>query len=655
MLKLGVLISGILLCCAAVEGAEEVVRLLSPELRRIEARLGEVAKELETLPVLRERPFASRFGFRSGNLVRENEEHWVRIDLGQVEEITRIVAVPVNVPAIGERGAGYGFPKRFRIEVADNAEMEGAVTVVDMTGEDFPNPGRYPVNFPMVRVKGRYVKFTSTRHFPVEEGFIWALEELFVLSGNRMPSVSHDPDSSSSLEVYPNWALVRLNDGHSALGMAMVEVKSPRPGYLSGLADHPNEKKHLTVDLGREYAIDEVRLLPVKPENFEHDGSKSFPRGFRVMLAKDAGFQDVTWGYTFEKTNLVGFPGECTVVYSADGKRGRYLRLETTELWGEPNGYGYSLAEIQAYSGDENVALGKVASTSDESDIYGWSASAVVDGYGSESRLVEMPEYLDLIARRGFLEKERDGLMAKRADKLRMFDLAFAYGGGAVVVAAGFAWVWMILRQRNIREKAVGQLRDQIARDLHDDIGSNLGGIVLISEIGNAQSSDPLAREDFRVIKEAADEAAASMRDIVWLTGRNSSGLREFISKMRQSVQLILGDRVAEVTVVPEVVRDRVLSLLFRRHVLYSFKEALNNVRKHSDAKRIEVEIRVDAKHLTFWIRDEGVGFDPRAAEFNGHGLANLRRRAERLGGSVRIESTVGEGSFVTFSAPLKS
>jgi len=313
------------------------------------------------------------------------------------------------------------------------------------------------------------------------------------------------------------------------------------------------------------------------------------------------------------------------------------------------------MAEIQAYSGDMNVALGKTVTASDAWEAGGWSIAAAVDGFGSRHRLVEMPEYLELIARRGILESERDSLAERRAAKLRAVDFGLRYGGGALGVAAGCGWGWMLLRQRIMREKAVAQLRDQIARDLHDDIGSNLGGITLLSEMGNAHSSDPQAREDFRVIKEAADEASASMRDIVWLIGRKSTGLRDQVSKMRQSAQLMLGDREFTITVEPENFRDRRLSLLFRRHALFAYKEALNNIRKHSGAAKVEVGIRLDPTHLTFSIRDDGGGFDPHIAEKAGHGLANLRRRAERLGGSVRIESSPGEGSEVTFSAPLKS
>ncbi|HSP43254.1 MAG TPA: ATP-binding protein, partial [Luteolibacter sp.] len=191
--------------------------------------------------------------------------------------------------------------------------------------------------------------------------------------------------------------------------------------------------------------------------------------------------------------------------------------------------------------------------------------------------------------------------------------------------------------------------------DLHDDIGSNLGGIVLLSEIGGKQSADPQSRKDFQAIKEAADEASESMRDIVWLIHRGGSGLRELVARMRQASRMMLGDKELVTEVEPADLKDRQLSLLFRRHVFFAFKETLNNVRKHADAERIEARIHVDSSRLTFTVRDDGIGFDPQTAQSQGRGLGNLKRRAARLKGSCRIESRPGQGSVVTFSVPLKS
>lgn len=643
---------------AAARGAEaleSLARVLSPEMRRIEARATEIGTELGNLPQLRPEPFASRYGYRSGNIERQDDPQWVQLDLLKSESIDRIVAMPVHIPTIGKRGAGYGFPLRFRIEIADDPEMRDAVTVVDRTAEDFENPGRYPVDFRLEPVKGRYVRFTSTKHFPAEEGFMWALEELIALSGNRNPAIGKRVLTSSNFDRFPNWASVRIQDGQSALGMPETTEPSPTSGYLSAVADNPRVEKWLILDLGQEFPIDEIRLLPVESDRFEHHGLKAFPRAYEVECATDRGFAEITWRHRSTTNNQVGYPGGCAVTLTP-GKMARFIRLKATELWSEGLRYGYALSEIQVYSGNENVASGKSVVASDSSEEEeGWSPGALVDGFTSRYRIIELPDYLDLIGRRGELEIEAADLARRKEGKIRMAGAALTYGGGGFGLFLVVGWVWAVARQRILREKAVAQLRDQIARDLHDDIGSNLGGIVLLSEIGNAHSTDPQAREDFRVIKEAADQASASMRDIVWLIGRGQTGLRDQLAMMRQSVQLILGDREVSVSVEPEPLRDRILSLLFRRHVLFAFKETLNNIRKHSDAAKVEVVIRIDASCLTFTVRDNGAGFDPVAAEQSGHGLANLRRRAIRLGGTVRIESSPGEGSVVTFSAPLKS
>jgi signal transduction histidine kinase len=638
--------------------AERVARVFSPEMRRTEARLGQLAEQLASLPELRAAPFASRYGFRSEIMFGQEQPQWVQIDLGRSCSVDCVVAVPTHIPSLGARGAGYGFPLRFRIELADDPEMAGAVTVVDRTAEDVENPGRYPMIFRLQPGQGRYVRFTSTRHFPVEEGFIWALEELVLLSGNNTVGVGEIPKASSSLELFPNWSEQRVNDGQSALGMPVTAEPSPTRGYQSATTENPQEEKWLRVDLGREYAIDEIRLVPVESPDYEVLGLQSFPRAWKVELANDPDFTRVTWRHQRERTNLAGAPGGCAEVVLSNGHRGRYLRLVAQDLWGQAYQCGFGLAEIQAYAGGENVALGKPVEAKDAIDnaeSSGWGPDFVTDGFSSRHRLIEYPEYLDLIDRRGRLAKEQELLLAARDHKVRVTGRALGYGGGTLGSVALLGWGWMLLRQRTVRNRAVAQLRDQIARDLHDDIGSNLGGIVLLSERWSRQSGEPEAREGFRTIKEAAEETSASMQDIVWLIQRGSMGLRDLVARMRQSAQAILGDEPLSLTVDPPGFRDRPLSLFFRRHVFFSFKETLNNVRRHARATAVEVRITLDSTHLTFSVRDDGVGFDPQRAAATGHGLNNLMRRAARLKGTCHLESSPGQGTRVSFTVPLRS
>lgn len=638
--------------------AGRVARIFSPEMRRTEARLGQLEGDLAGLPQLLEAPFASRYGFRSETLLDQEKPEWVQIDLKRSWMIDRIAAVPVRIPGIGKNGVGYGFPLRLRIEVANNPEMEGAVTVVERTAEDVENPGRYPLVFHLEPVEGRYVRFTSTRHVPVDGGFIWALQELVVLSGNNCVGVRTAVTASSSLELFPNWAKYRINDGLSALGMPVTVEASPSRGYVSDLTQDPHLEKWLEVDLGQEYAIDEIRLLPVETEGFQVLGWQSFPREWTVELASDPEFTARTWSVHQPRTNVPGYPGRCANVVPSFGHRGRYLRLTTQDMWSTRDQSGFGLAEIQAYSGGGNVALGKPVRVKDKADLprsAGWAPDFVVDGFTSLHRLIEYPDYLELIEQRGRMEKERELLNSRRDGKVRATGLVLGYGGGGLGTAAVLGLGWMLVRQRTVRARAVALLRDQIARDLHDDIGSNLGGILLLSEMGSRHSGDAQAREDFATIREAAEGTSQSMQDIVWLIERGNTGLRELVARMRRSTQVILGEEGVSLTVDPLEIRDRELSLFFRRHVFFAFKETLNNVRKHAGADTVEVRIAIDARELRFEVRDEGVGFDPQQASQSGHGIANLRRRTELLKGECMVKSSPGQGTCVSFKAPFKS
>ena len=579
---------------------ERVAGWFSPEFRRDGLRLRKVARDLAGLPELVPRPLAWRYGFRAKTVIDSEEPQWLQFDLGQSRRIDRIVAVPAHIPPLGKQGEGYGFPRRFKIEVSDDPDMKNAVTVVDHSRADFANPGHYPADFPIEPVDGRYVRFTSTRHFQIDEGFIWALEELMVLSGNRSLANLCPATASGSVEMFPNWSVDRSQDGQSALGLPVTAEPSPTLGYLSALTDNPDERKWLQVDLRGEYPIDEIRLVPVQPGSYETLGERSFPRGWGVELAEDPAFERIVWRHQLSPSNLVGYPGDCAVVIPSGGNRGRYLRFVALKHWGSANHCGYGLAEIQAYSGDLNVALGKPVTASDEAaSTTGWSPAFATDGFSSRQRLIEIPEHLDLIAMRGKLEHEFRHLAHRREQKLQATGLALGYGGCGLGAAAMLGCVWLLVRQRQIRRQSVALLRDQIARDLHDDMGSNLGGIVLLSEIGSKHSPDPQSRADFQTIKDAADDASTSMRDIVWLIQRGHYGLRDLVTKMRQSTRMILRDKEVSLEVEPPDFKDFNLSLLFRRHVFFSFKEALNNIRRHSDAGNIKVCIRIESSHLS--------------------------------------------------------
>lgn len=575
-----------------------------------------------------------------------------------------VALMPVHLSYGSQGVAGYGFPKRFRVEISEHPDMRDAVVLVDESRADVPNPGKYPLVYGFAPVTGRYVRLTSLKHRMEKGAYFWAIEEIFILEGNLLTGMGDGMTKSTSMDLFPLWSPVRSVDGQSTLGMPVdVTAASPTQGYLSARLSMKEEvtplsapsMKWCAVDLEKPEVIEQVRLLPPESDEYEVFGGRGFPRNFKVQLSNDPGFDEVIWE-TQRGNFVLGYPGGCSVNVSVPRISARYVRVLVDNMWSRDDWYIFGLAELQVYGSNRNLSVGKRAYARDESDKppeAGWGVANLVDGYTGKFRLIEWPEYLVQMAHRGRLESEKSDLERRRAARQA---LGKKIMGGAVVMVAVLivaGWVWLMVRHRLIRKREVELMRRQIARDLHDDIGSNLGGIVLLSEIGSQHSTDKDSRSDFETIRAAADGAAMSMRDIVWLIQRDSAGLKDFVTRMRQSLWMILKHHEVSLKVEPEEYRDRLLGLLFRRHVFLSFKEVLNNVRKHARTDVVTVRIEIEAKLFRFIVRDEGIGFDPEAEAHSGCGMGNLQRRASRVSGSIRIHSVPGKGTEVVFEAPF--
>lgn len=637
--------------------SDRVARFFSPKIRAADRRLEEIESRLETLPDLYRGPRGSRYGFHSERIPEQTTPHYVQVDMGQSWPVDSVILVPVELPIRGPEGEGYGFPKRFKIEGSTNADFSDPFVLVDHTDEDFENPGRYPLLFPVEGTHVRVLRITSTKHVPSEDGgYIWALEEFIALSGNANVAAGR-PHASSSEELFPNWSRLRVTDGFSRLGYPQAQTESPSNGFLSAPSKVGSEKKWIIIDFETPVTLDEIRLIPAESNDPEVVGGRGFPSHLVLELSDDPTFSTYLWRASSSRHPL-GYPWHSAFVRTCpDDVAARYLRIQTHELFARGDQHSFALAEIQAYADGENIALGKPVKVSDRTsrpDASRWAPEFLVDGYSSTHGLTELPEHIAHLVERGTLERERKSLQSNRRDHVETVTAGVTTGFGTIGGIALIGWLWSLLRQRGLRRRDAVILREQIARDLHDDIGSNLGGIVLLSEVGSMHArADPEVQNDFLEIKEAAEQTADSMRDIVWLIHVGKGTLRDLVLKMRESVERITGDIATTIQTNPSDFRNRNLDLILRRHAFFAFKETLNNIRKHAQATSISVAIEITPNRLTFIISDNGVGFDSAGHKATGHGLENLRRRANRLHGRCTIDSKPGHGTTVTFSAPL--
>ncbi|HZN54479.1 MAG TPA: two-component regulator propeller domain-containing protein [Candidatus Polarisedimenticolaceae bacterium] len=219
------------------------------------------------------------------------------------------------------------------------------------------------------------------------------------------------------------------------------------------------------------------------------------------------------------------------------------------------------------------------------------------------------------------------------------------------ILAAAAVFGAYELRIRRI--VALERIRRQIATDLHDEMGSGLAQIAVLSEVAKRRTG----RGDAHLLDEVgrlSRDLRESMSDIVWSVDPRRDRLSDLVMRLKQVARNLFesdGARVTFETPSEEALAAVELAPDRKRQLYLAAKEALTNVARHARAGRVAVGLELSGSRITLRIVDDGCGFDP-GARSDGRGLVNLRRRAEALGGSAAITSAPGRGCEVRLTSP---
>jgi len=228
-----------------------------------------------------------------------------------------------------------------------------------------------------------------------------------------------------------------------------------------------------------------------------------------------------------------------------------------------------------------------------------------------------------------------------------------------VAVALALAVVVESLHRLRLRRRVeLEAVRTRIATDLHDDIGSNLSRIAILSEVARRETDggNPAVKERLAQIASVSRDLVDSMGDIVWAVNPARDRFRDLVRRMRHFADDVLSARdVALAWSAPQDGRDMPLGAETRREVFLVFKEAVSNVARHSGCRNAEVALGLRDGWLSLRVTDDGKGFDAVAFETqsaDGNGLRTMRRRALGLGGTLEIASAPGAGTSLTLAVP---
>jgi signal transduction histidine kinase len=205
------------------------------------------------------------------------------------------------------------------------------------------------------------------------------------------------------------------------------------------------------------------------------------------------------------------------------------------------------------------------------------------------------------------------------------------------------------------KQHAIDAERNRIGRDMHDEIGSGLTHIALLSELIQTQHKTELAiKADVGNISAAARKLITNMSEIIWALNPYNDTLENLLAYTREQMQQHFQpfEMVLEIDF-PDAIPDLTLTNEQRRNLYLVTKEGLNNAMKHANAGLISLSFKAANDHLHFEVTDNGPGLPEAGSRLNCNGLKNMRKRMEDIGGTIAWQNNKTCGLTVLYTLPV--
>jgi len=652
---------------SAADWDERLARAASTRLQGIERELAALAPVPDGLPGIPIDDQGGTGGFAvihpqpsPGATPFSMEVRWA--GAGEVDLIALVPARRYDARGLDAR---YGLPGAFTVELLD--ADGGILTVVadEKHARDHPvrrgHPFVYRIDPPQAAFGIRVTARDLAEGGEGEDGHIHAWAEWFAFAGERNLAFGGSVTSTGgSTPAAPwHWNADFLVDGQTPLGLPEIPAADHRNvGWLShGRAD-ARESASLTIDLGAVTAIDGVRLLPARRPTSDLPNGFGFPRRLEIAVADTAmpPADPAAWR-TIAAPSLRN-PGHNPVWIGLDeGMPAHHVRVTAVELWKEFEGYPafFALSELEVISGGENVALGKVVRSADgmpnliaPGGRY-WSSSALIDGHGPDGRLVPARDWMRLLDERLAIETRIHHLHLEAATVVRDWRNGALALFALLGVAGLVALVALPLRFRVHSRRQLIAVRERIAGDLHDEVGSNLGSIQMYADLAEGRTGPS---EELKRIQRIAAETVSAVRDIVWLLRPGRDHRIGTIEHLRETASIMVDSldwhfHANEASWEVELPDDS------NRHLFLFFREALHNILRHANATTVHIDVETCERALRLTIRDDGAGIPPEKLARTAT-LRALRQRAEALGATLDVATQPGGGVALTLKMPVR-
>jgi signal transduction histidine kinase len=219
-----------------------------------------------------------------------------------------------------------------------------------------------------------------------------------------------------------------------------------------------------------------------------------------------------------------------------------------------------------------------------------------------------------------------------------------------VLVIALFLLLYSYKQYQN---KRLIRIRNQISRDLHDELGANVSSIHIMANLLQQRPNSPQATTALKNISRYSVQISDTINDIIWNVNPQFDSMDELIKRMtRFASETIESAQIDYDIVVPEVIPMMKLDNQTKYHLYLLFKECINNAVKHAKSNCIQILFEFAGKRFFFSVEDNGVGFEIEK-KANGNGLANIQHRANEINATLTIETSLEKGTKINLSIQL--
>jgi len=210
---------------------------------------------------------------------------------------------------------------------------------------------------------------------------------------------------------------------------------------------------------------------------------------------------------------------------------------------------------------------------------------------------------------------------------------------------------YFLIRIRNYRKKY--QLRNKLARDLHDELSNSFYNIRIIAKEVDFENIGK-AKNDINLIKNMSGEAIGKVEDVIWSLDRENYTVGHVIMKLEDFLDDVLRAKNIPVSFVKENINeDGKLNYLYRRNLLLIFKEAITNAVRHTNPTQVDILFKDQNDSIYFSIENNFNEF-VKAKYSTGLGISGMKQRAKFINATLEIEKSDNKFKVIMIMKKMK-